>query len=163
LSVLLLLQAGGLLLFYEVEQVYARWEMAEAMEEASLPQEQITLTAGEYNKCKIGDDELRLNGKMYDIRSVKKVDGKVIVTAVCDEYEGRVLDRISRVLMGHDDGGKAIPSPLLELLSFVYLVPASYTIPFHFFESTEAFSYVNVTVLSRQGAILVPPPKVFTI
>ena len=159
LSVLLLLQAGGLLLFYEAEQLYVHHEMQQSLKKCDRPTLQLTVSLDEYREGRIGKDELRLCGKMYDIRSGKVAGDKVVLTVVRDRKEEEALRKIAQIVGGQKTDNNAIPKSLVELLSFVYLIPEPYTIGIVVFPTDVSFTNANVSFHSRYPAIVAPPPK----
>lgn len=159
LTVLLLLQAGGLLLFYEAEQLYAHHEMQQSLKKCNRSTLLLTVSLDEYREGRIGKDELRLRGKMYDIRSGKVAGDKVVLTVVRDRKEEEALRKIAQIAGGQKTDNNTIPKSLVELLSFVYLIPEPYTIGIVVFPPDVSFTNVNVSFHSRYPAIVAPPPK----
>ncbi len=128
LFVLLLLQAGGLLVVYELQQVAARWKMHEAMEKFSHPVSVLRMSSAQYKLFKVGGDELRINGKMYDIRSIQFHGDSVTIIAIHDEAESRIVQKVGNILFQLNTDGSNIARSLADTLSYVYLVPGHYFI-----------------------------------
>lgn len=128
LFVLLLLQAGGLLVVYELQLVSARWKMHQAMEKFSHPVSILRLSSAQYQLCKVGDDELRVNGKMYDIRSIQFQGDSVTIAAIHDEAESKIVQKVGNILFQLNTDGSNIARSVADTLSYVYLVPDHYFI-----------------------------------
>ncbi len=158
----MLLQAGGLLLLYEGGQVCVklrmRYELKEREEE--FRKERLSIPLATYNKCRVGGDELRLDGKMYDVRSVKISGANVDLVVVHDEDEESIVCMISNISGDKSDDDIEVQKTLIELMSFVYLLPESYVIRVLPFVEKESFTQTDLIVLSRSEGIAVPPPWV---
>ncbi len=158
LSLLLLLQAGGLLLFYEGQELYAHWRMHRATEKDRAT-ELLKLKAADYTRCRIGDDELLWHGKMFDVQTVKGAGDSVLLAVVHDEHEEWAIGEIARILQGPLKEPDAIPEPLLVLLSFVYLLPEVYHVPLLPMAERTVFVTSGSTILDRSVSIFFPPPE----
>ena len=123
LTLLLVLQAGGLLVWYEVKQGVVRYQQHRRSMKADAPRQLLVLTAEAYQKARVRKRDVKVDGKMYDVVSVVRQGGHVYVTAVRDHKEERVLHRIATIAGHTQDGSSMLPDGLLRLLSIVYVLP----------------------------------------
>lgn len=118
----------------------------------------LTLSVDDYKKCKQDKDELCIEGKMFDIKSVQVNGDNVIVYAVQDHKEDEIKGRIKKSLRSNHSDSK-IPQPLVELLTLYYILPVQNYL--HFITRPEE-QYTHDfcdNILSRNGDILIPPPR----
>ena len=160
LAFLLLLQAGGLLLCYEAEQMSAHWQMKRSLSKNQRPTEKLKISLTDYCKSRVGKDELRLEGRMYDIRSAKICGNEIELVVVRDRKEERAICKISGLLGAHVSDNTIGPQSLIDFMSFVYLVPEVYAVPGNAtFVVPRKFASCDVSLPSSYFAIVVPPPK----
>jgi len=154
----LLLQTGGMISCYQVQQYTWHRHMRSVLNDPATKFGILTLSVDDYNKCKQDKDELCIEGKMFDIKSVHITGDKVIVYAVQDDKEDNINGKIRKTLHGNR-GDSNIPQPLIELLSLYYILPAQNSL--HFTTQPEE-QYTHAfcdNIFSRNGDILIPPPR----
>jgi hypothetical protein len=123
LLILILLQAGGLLLVYNAQQGYARYKMARLMASREGRLIDMELSTSEYQAAKVaGHDEICCNGKMYDIRSMVASAGRVKLRVINDTGEEAVIKKIKR-LTG-EKHNKEMFEQLMKLFAQVYTIPS---------------------------------------
>lgn len=118
LLTLILLQAGGLLLVYKVQQGYIRHHMAELMEERTSRFIELDLSATDYQNARISTSEICYNGKMYDVKDVSIHEGRVILRVMNDAREEDVLQKIRSV--SQDKKEQELLEQLMKLFAQVY-------------------------------------------
>lgn len=160
LSLLLLLQAGGAMMCCQVQQVRVRWEQHEAMQRCSKPQERLELSEATWKQCRHGDDELQLNGVMYDVVRMDQHGTGVSLTVVRDEEEGEIMQLINRLLTGGGDSAPLAPV-VVSLLQAAYLLPDVYNIALLPRFRAAAFPQWEETLLCRAGCGNLHPPEFF--
>lgn len=118
LSVLLLLQAGGLIQLYKAERIVWHYKML-ATGNGAQPVT-VTLSAQAFiQNTHEGANEIALSGKMHDIVSTARTtNDSVIVTALPDAEEDEILDRISKAV---HKSGRQLPAQLFKLFDLCYL------------------------------------------
>jgi hypothetical protein len=154
-----MMQSGGMLLFYQLQQCSIQYRMQQVLNNGETTFEKLTLILDDYAKSKISRDEIRLNGKMYDVRSVKFLKGKVELLAVCDMEEEDILEKINKLLKHSTKSKNSVPGYLISLSSLAYISP--YTDHDFLFHETSRniFHPYSETVTSRCPDIAFPPPK----
>lgn len=158
LGVLLFLQAGGLLMYYEVQQMHARTVMQQYLAQEDCRTTKLTLTLDAFQAARHGDDELLLDGEMYDIKDYRISGDSICLSVVHDEREGHYYKKIAQVLQHRNHEGKSLPESFAELMTFEYLLPADYTITRVFPCAGALFPRAEWAPVSRSGSVLSPPP-----
>lgn len=161
LWVLLLLQAGGWLLCYEVQRMCAHSEMHRTIHRRNRPTAVLRLSVSAYNSHKVGKDELLLDGKMYDICSKRNVGiDEVLLTVVRDKKEERAIANKGKV-MGDKDPDGQMPRVAAQLMDVVYELPVLYVVTYECqLVLKKVVSVENCSFLSRYPDIVAPPPWV---
>lgn len=116
----LFLQSGGLLLFYAFQQQFVQVHMQAALNDPSAKFERLIISATDYGKSRINDFEICLNGKMYDVKSVKVMGAKVEMLALRDEGEENILDEIRKLICHSSDKNVPYPALLTKLSTLAY-------------------------------------------
>jgi hypothetical protein len=152
--VLLVLQTGGTLFFYRVQQLWVQYKMAELAE--SVAGEEIKLAVGDYQRSKIDDNEILLDGKLYDVREVSITDGIVTLHAVLDEEEGRIIQKITK---SAEHGKNKVQHKLIELLTMAYILPAEQLIYYYQEPGQNQFRAFQAYLPKNFKCVDAPPPK----
>ena len=156
---LFLLHFAGVYTYFGVRLMAIRQEMRLLLK--ATPDEKlelIQLTKSEYQKSLHEEDELELNGKMYDIARVEVKEGIYFVYALHDGAEDNLLGFLNEVLKRSSSDKKPVPSQLVSFMTWVYL-PVEH--PFNFSgekASDTSFHYCNL-YSSIESALNTPPPK----
>lgn len=159
LAILCLLQSGCMLLIYQFRQCYVQVEMRHALKNPNSPFQRLTLSLNDFQKSKINAHEIAIDGKMYDIKSVKFTSGQVEFLAIRDIKEESILKVINKIIGFNQGNDDKIPNQLLVLLSMVYLTPDT----FHsfFFQKNNFVHDVFLipSICSCPQEIFSPPPE----
>ncbi|MCD6013039.1 MAG: hypothetical protein K0Q79_2901 [Flavipsychrobacter sp.] len=158
LILLLILQTGGIVLYYQGQQHQWRKHMVSVLANEKIKLGTFTLTLQEYERSKAGENELCLNGKMYDLKSATINGEEVIVTAIQDTKEDDIVHRIKKIITGGKHGSH-IPRPLIELLALYYILPPASELHFYNESHSHRFYTFSDKVFSRNNDIYVPPPR----
>lgn len=125
LMLLLLLQAGGMLFFYKVRQFSLQQHMQAQLQDSRSHFQQLTLSLEAYQKYKISEDEIEIDGKLYDIKSVTISGNRVILYALNDSSEEALLEEIRAFLTKNHPTESRLPETLQQLIFLSYLPPAT--------------------------------------
>ena len=159
LLIILLLQTGGILLIFQVQQGYVQYQMSEKLKNDKLPFKKIILSLHEYEQCRVSSNEIAVDGKMYDFKSATFSDNSVELLAVHDAEEEGILEKINCILKTTGSPNTNFPLQLHQLLTLVYLTPFSEpklfapSFDFGFLHSSQA------NIVSNDPDILSPPPQ----
>jgi hypothetical protein len=163
LTFLLLLQAGGLLVCYEVEQGMVRYRNECRAAKMAGRRHLLVLTERDYASARVGKRDLRIEGEMYDMVSMVRKDGRVYVTAVRDHKEERIMKRIAAIAGHTQQGAGAVPDGLLRLLSVVYVLPARIELSPFLGEDSKVF-HEHVRMLNGRGVdVGLRPPSMLVL
>lgn len=158
MSLLLVLQAGGLLFYYEVEQAVVHYRQHRALTQHRFVQDVLVMSEDQYLQQREGEDELQVQGRIYDVLAVKKVNSTMYITAVRDKEEEDVLHRIAALVGGLQQQQSTVPDVLMKLLSFVYLLPDVYSVPPLFGSPQQVYAPFTVLLSDRHLSVVPPPP-----
>ncbi len=159
LLLLLLLQSGGMFVFYSVQQGIHQYRMMRKIETETNGFETLRLSYDHYVKSLVETNEVRLNGHMFDIRSVRHFNDSVELVARRDHKEERILLAIRSFLPGQLPPHRKVPEYLLKLLNQHY-VPA----PLFSFDALSAFIQIVRPIYTQPLArpfigFASPPPE----
>lgn len=159
---LFLLHFAGVYTYFGVRLIAIRQEMRELLKATPDQKlELIQLTKSEYQKFLHEEDELELNGKMYDVARVDVKDGVYFVYALHDGAEDNLLGFLDEILKRSSSDKKPVPSQLVSFMTWVYL-------PVHndFKFSSELISKGTTPYLDFYAAISSviesPPPRAYS-
>lgn len=156
---LFLLHFAGVYTYFGVRLMAIRQEMKQLLK--STPDHQlelIRLTKSEYQKSLREEDELELNGKMYDIARVEVKEGIYFVYALHDESEDSLLSFLDEVVKRSSNDKKPVPSVVAQFLALVFVLPQS----FEFLHPlTPSFLITEYAKTSENFDLIidVPPPR----
>ncbi len=160
LLLLILLQIGGMLLVYQLQQRSVQQEMKQTLCNEPTRLEKITLSTKEYNSYKINAGEIAIDGKMYDVKSVKHSVHSVELWVINDQKEEHILQKIASFFHQNEAAPKSkFPNQLEQLFSLAYLLPENYSPRFR---ATVANHFYPLTLLYNTTDhlfIFTPPPE----
>ncbi len=118
---LVILQSGGMMMCYTIQQEMIREEMREEMLRADTESELLVLTFEEYKSAKVDAREIRWDGQMFDVVSNKQEGGKVVLQVIRDHKEESLLRSLKKFIRhGREDKGRLL-SGVLQLSFLSYL------------------------------------------
>ena len=159
LLTLLILQAGGLLVIDKIQQIFHQHEMQLVLDDNNTEFQRITLSYSDYHKYKLSNNELSINGDMYDIKSVSMVNNQVILLAVHDHTEEEIIEKINKLLNNTNTRKSQLPDQLQQLLSLNYLVESITQIFLSPLSFNCIFYFDDPDLVSNDKVILSPPPQ----
>lgn len=160
LFLLLLLQAGGLLLICNIQQSYVQHEITKKLNSGETVFEEITITLKANETFKDPGNEFSIDGKMYDVKSISFEGNKVHLIVIHDTEEESVLTIIKNLINNTNSSKNPFSSQLNLLLSMVYFQELTDFV-FSPSEKTLAeFPLYTESSFSADAEILSPPPKV---
>ena len=127
----------------------------------SLPSDQFEIFEIEieaYEKIKVNDHEVRIDGKMYDHSTPKIENGKIVLYAKHDKAEDSLISFINEVVNSATNDSKPVPSVLMNFLS-LYFIPVS---TLEISRPCEAIKFIDdfhAQLLSPHYPVVSPPPK----
>lgn len=118
----LLLQAGGFYAYFAVRLMINRQEMRIRLRH--LPDALLTrfeLTEVAWNQAHVEEDELEIQGAMWDIARAEYHGGKWIVFALRDTQEESLWGWLEGLIQQPDDDGAGPPMQLIKLIASKFL------------------------------------------
>ena len=130
---LLLLMTVNLTGFYG----YFIVRMKEIHEEAraslrSLPEtalQRFEFSAADFRRSRVEDDEIRVNGRMYDIARMHSDGTTVTVWALHDEAEDNLFSFINKVMDNAAGDDQQAPAAFSHFLSLQFISPSTALLP----------------------------------
>jgi len=160
LLIILLFQACGLLFRFNVKQTFVQFKMKYELKNNSERLEKLILTINEYSKNKVNSDEVFLDGKMYDIKSKKIVNGNVELMAIHDSEEEGIIQKIKQLVRNTGIPDSNLPSQLNQLISMVYLPTSNEQLKFIPDITKNIFLQFDSFIHSSFSTVFSPPPEV---
>jgi hypothetical protein len=155
----LILQPDFLWISYQVQQSIIRYEVAQLIEKDLAPYCEMTLSLDEYRQSRVNENEICLNGNMYDIKSLQISGDEVKLIAFKDAKEKRLIERISALKSESEENGGNFQEDIQSLFAFNYISTAeSFTKILEYSDIPFSVS-LNKTVVSHIPDTESPPPK----
>jgi hypothetical protein len=153
------LHFAGFYVYYAIRLLHIRQEMRNDLNKMPLHElQKLTLSADEYERSKVGDDEVKLAGKMYDIAQIERVDNQIVIYAVHDEAEDSLLAFLNTVIKRGENDKKPLPQGLLALAGLQYL-PSIFQVLQPVFLDVKSFTHYLVSNCTFYPDLLSPPPR----
>ncbi len=154
-----LLQSGGLAVFYDLQEVYLKYEVAALLSHHDAPLEKLVMTSDEFHKSLINTTEIEYQGKMYDVSTCHFDGNKVVLMVYCDTNEAEVLQNIKDLAKGSDKSQNSLHIRFMKLLQLTSTPPNKIDIVF--FHSIQLFAttFLQVPKMVGYEEIPSPPPK----
>jgi hypothetical protein len=158
LVVIFLFNFTGFYIYFVFRLAEIRREMRSLLKTRPESQLQVfSFTAAEFMRVKVGDDEIMVKGKMYDIARIVQRHSQLRVYAVHDKAEDHLLSFLDEVLKRAGRDKKPVPQNI-----FYSLVAC---LPVHGFSFTNHCSNIVhktcclVEVSDAFFGLTSPPPK----
>ena len=143
-----------------MRQSYVQFEMQKKLRNSQSRFEKLSLTLSEYKRSRIKEDEISINGKMYDIKSFQINGDKIELLAINDTEEENILQRIKDLITNNNTNpGSEVPSQLTDLITLDYIYPGSVSEIIFFEKQQENFYELFQTHSSFHPDVLSPPPR----
>ncbi len=159
IAFILLLQTGGLWLVYKAQQYYVRNQMEESLNNKETIFQKLSLSLNDFQKDKINDHEVSINGKMYDIKSISIKKNKVELLAVNDLKEESIIEKINRSLNDGNQQNQELPNHLFKLLTLFYISPATDRNFLFQQKQQNIWQSLYEIIISHEPGISSPPPR----
>lgn len=158
LLVPVLFQAGGVLLLCVIMQIQIRQNLSHTIQDRKDHVQRISIPVELYFNCLQDRNEIKLEGKLYDIQKVTFTEGKAVLELYHDLREQQVLASLDGFLNG-SESAREFSSTLFKILSANYLVTPSGQSPSRTpIVETITCDYVN-HFSSFDNENPTPPPK----
>jgi hypothetical protein len=153
------LHFAGFYAYYAFRLVDIRKEMRKELKQKPLYElQKLTLSIEEYTRSKVGDDEVNVGGKMYDIARMEAFNNEIVIYALHDEAEDSLISLLNTIIKRGDDDKRPVPQSLLALLGLHYL-PSVFHLINHVLLNSKASTHYLVSIYSFYPNLLSPPPR----
>lgn len=154
-----ILQNCGYFLIFKIEQSYIRTNMMVELQTKRFGFSTLTLTPEQFNAAKINEFEISYKNEMYDIKSMRTVNGKIEITAICDTKEKQLTDAFQLIQTDSKNNKDSFPKGnQLKYFSFHFTIPS--VISLNYFSNSHKLisSFISVPLIGTKN-ILSPPPR----
>ncbi len=147
------------MLFYKLHQSLVQLEMRKLLNDKETTFQKITLSTREFYNKQICNNEITINGKLYDIKSHKIVGDQVQLFIIYDSKEESILKEIKGFLTESNQTNKDLPNQLQKLLTLNYIFPNKIHINNNTVMVIDIFFHFNIEISNGYSIPLFPPPK----
>lgn len=127
-----------------------------------LPTDQldvIHLSATAYQQALRDDDEIEVNGKMFDIAQMEYQGSEIVVYALHDSAEDNLLSFLDHVLKNAAQDQQQLPSPLFQFNALTFILPSVFSLNNPLLTSFCSFTNYSVSIFSFIPSLDTPPPR----
>lgn len=161
---LLVFQSAGWFLVWHMAAFDAQREARSVMAKRKVPVQTITISNADFLQVRLKGKEIRLDGRLYDIRAELHHADSVTLEVYHDVQEEALYKTLSDLFSTEQPSGKSnVPVCLwlAQWIGLIYIVPESPVLPVSPGHDFRAASFPS-NLLVRQDIpdILAPPPKV---
>lgn len=157
---ILLLQSGVLLLFYQGGISYVRLEMQQRLQAQQEGVETLTLAVEEFNKHLVEKNELEMYGNRYDVKSIQHIDGKIIAKVLRDRHEEKIIAWIKDLAGKQSSSSDQLSHQISQLLSLTYFAQDTQGLVFESIETLLRKIDFSSGLTEQVTSLATPPPKV---
>jgi type II secretory ATPase GspE/PulE/Tfp pilus assembly ATPase PilB-like protein len=114
-------------MLFQGEKCIHRWHMQKSLAERSEITDEFFFTEKEFKQVQLNNKEIQVEGKIYDMVSIERIEGKVQVRAIHDSEEEKINEKFSNLLndQSASDSDKEIYNQIQKLITLSYLLPTS--------------------------------------
>ena len=159
LLAILFMQTGGGLQIYKIQQYCVQREMEQALNNEGTLFQQLTLSLSDFQKGEINADEISINGKMYDIKSLEIRGDKVELLVINDTREENILEDIKKSINSSNQQNKEHPYHFVKVLTLLYITPVTDNIFLLEKNKQNIFRSPCEIIISYKPGISSPPPR----
>ena len=157
ISLILVLQIGGMVLILKLQQCMVQLEMKAALSNDATRYQTISLSLTDF-KQKINENEILIDGKLYDVSSYSIKGNTIQLLVMSDEKEENILEKIKEFTTGTTKHSP-FPEQMLQLLTLTYIL-TDCTHKFGLQQiSQQKYTQLCANVFSVTGEVSSPPPK----
>ncbi len=158
LLIAILLQSGGLMLFYQARRTAVYNEMHSSRSTRGKVVQQLTIDLATLKAALVDKNEILYQGEMYDVESLTISGDKVLLQVIKDKKEQRLIAQIDK-LGGSKKNQADFMKRLMQLLTVAYMPPPPSFHIVYVAYSVSAYPVYAPGIESLSGSVLLPPPK----
>lgn len=108
--------------YYVLRLIEIRMEMRDRLQNMPLSQlQKLDLTVDQYQRLRVGEDEVKVEGRMYDIATLEIKGDRVVIYALHDSDEDSLLAFLDAVITRGQEDTQPFPQGLLAFAALQYL------------------------------------------
>jgi hypothetical protein len=134
-------------------------EMKQSLNSNTCKFQKIILSFDVYQKCKINSNEIKINDKLYDIKSIKTSGSNIELLVMNDSKEENILAKIAEFTNNVPHSNNAIANNLKQLLSLNYIPLEANNGSFIYPSTVVKILFSITSVISNFPEIPTPPPR----
>jgi hypothetical protein len=156
---LILVQSGGLFIFYKVQQACVHYEMMQVVRNYRTSCQTLIISNSEFQRCRTGSNEMFFQGLLYDIKSAVIHGNKVELLVIKDTIEMGIVKKAIASAGSSRERHNGMPIQLVKLLMLNYIsFVKKYDLTQEVRQSEHFITYFN-TAVTHPIDVLTPPPK----
>ena len=155
----LLLQTGGLLLIYKIQQYNVQRLMGMALNNNETIFKKLTLSLTDLQRYKVNSHELSIGDEMYDVKSINIIGDKVEMLALEDKDEESIVENIKKSTGTGNQPDQQLPGKLFELFTMLYMSLTREDNLLLRGRQKSIFSLISTNIISHIPDISTPPPR----
>lgn len=145
--------------YYIFRLIEIRTEMRDQLKDTPLSElQKLDLTLNRYNQSRVGEDEVKIDGKMYDIATLQVKGDRVVIYALHDSDEDSLLSFLDAIIMRSHRDTEPLPSGLFALAGLQYLPSLFQLVQPIFIIQKGATNYLDIDS-SFHPKLRTPPPR----
>lgn len=156
---ILFLQAGGILFVYRIQQIALHQLIQLKLDSVKTGFVRIILSNEEYQISRIKRNEVKVGGKMYDVKSIHRKGDKVELIVIRDLKEEHILAKINDLTQGWKHRNSRITELLKQLISLRYLPLENENDLIDHSFAISSYPVLIVNPVSADTKNSIPPPK----
>ncbi len=156
---ILAIQAEGALVIHQVRQGMIQYKVRRGIRHNEFVLEVLTMSTDGYARSKRPKNEIMVDGKMYDVKSVSTNGDVVTLEVVHDKAEEGVLKKIKDFFTPDKDSSGKIPKHVQQLLSAKYVPPMRQIFSELIFQAATHIYFLHAIGLTIVRDIPSPPPR----
>jgi hypothetical protein len=121
---ILLVNAAGFYVYYAAHLHLIKAEMFEALRETPVQRlEKVSMPLAEFVNSKEDENEVEVNGKMFDIAKIVISGQTVVLYGMTDKEETNLLGMLEEVLGKPVNNSYPVPTQVLQFMTLIFLKP----------------------------------------
>jgi hypothetical protein len=153
------LQLCGFYTYYFFRNIQLHANVFERLEKNIQP-EAMTMSAKAFNDNLVEENELRIEGKMFDIKKIDAADDSVKITVLRDIEEEILVEFLSDLISGttHETNDN-LPGQVLQIFQLTFL-PSSFSFSVKDISPASSLAVLNSeSPLTANTFLITPPPR----
>ncbi len=153
------MQVGGLSLICKIQQGIVQDQMEQMLGNNATVFDTLTIPLADFEKIKTNPNEMSLQGKMYDIKTIKIKGDKVELQVLNDAKEERIFDHLKTLASQQPAKNKSQANCLLDLIGLMYVFSGSSVAHPLSPPAQPTYHPLCEMIISQTKSVFSPPPE----